>query len=178
MPGIPRFAALALGSLFISTGALISPMAQATAAEPLILAAAPTQITEAEVNALLQQMLAAAKAKDAKKLVSHFTPDATIEMLLPPTMGGKQSLKLGQYEKMLNEGWAMLRNANYTYSVENIQIKLYPDKDKALVSDETHEKFTFNGQKVHSVARENMLVVRHQGQLKIKVLKAKVELQP
>jgi len=145
-------------------------MAQAQTATPLI--------SEAEVNALLEQMKAAVKKRDAKALSSYFTPDATIEMHLPLVMGGKQTLDRDAYKDMLSEGWKALENSNYTYTVKNIVIKLYPEKDRALVSDETHESFELAGKKVHSVAKENMLIVRHQGQLKVKVLKGKVKLNP
>jgi len=145
-------------------------IAQAKTASPLI--------SEAEVNTLLAQMKAAVKKRDAKALSSYFTPDATIEMHLPLIMGGKQTLDRDAYENMLREGWKALENSNYSYAVKNIVIKLYPEKDRALVSDETHESFELAGKKVHSVAQENLLIVRHQGQLKVKVLKGKVKLNP
>lgn len=140
--------------------------------------ASSAQITEAEVNVLLNHMKSAVEKRDAKALVAYFTPDAKIEIALPFIMGGKQSFTRASYENMLAEGWTALEDSDYTYAVKNINIKLYPHKDQALVSDETHESFLLAGKRVLSVAKENMLIVRHQGQLKVKILKGKVKLNP
>jgi hypothetical protein len=172
----PSFLGLALGFIAVTTPIPLFFSAAQAQAQPT--PTASPIISEAEVNALLEQMKAAVKKRDAKALSAYFTPDARIEMYLPLIMGGKQSLKRNEYEKMLREGWQALDASDYTYTVKNINITLYPEKDKALVSDETHESFLFAGKRVISVAKENMLIVRHQGQLKVKILKGKVKLNP
>lgn len=164
---------------FLSVGINLAPLPPTTI--PILISQAQTEtplISEAEVNTLLDHMKAAVKQRDAKALSSYFTLDATIEIYFPLIMGGKQTLKRSAYEKMLREGWQALDDSDYSYTIKNIAIKLYPEKDRALVSDETHESFVLAGKRIHSVAEENMLIVRHQGQLKVKVLKGKVKLNP
>lgn len=139
-------------------------------------ASSQANISEAEVNRLLEHMKAAVEKRNAKALSAYFTPDAQIFIHLPMFMGGKQTFNRTTYEKMLTEGWQVLENSDYTYAVKNINIQIDPEKDQAQVTDETHESFLLAGKKVLSVAKETMLVVRHEGQLKVKILKGKVKL--
>ncbi|MBF2052833.1 MAG: hypothetical protein IGS03_05125 [Candidatus Sericytochromatia bacterium] len=117
-----------VAGLIMTTPLAASAGAQHTHGQAFVVAQAPVSISDAEVNQLVANMVAAAKSKNAKQLVSYFLPDATIELTLPPEMGGKQTLKPATYEKLLKEGWAALSKASYTYEVKNIQFKLYPEK--------------------------------------------------
>lgn len=142
------------------------------------IAEASTGITEAEVKVLLARMQAAAKAHNADKLLSYFTPDAKIVAQMPEEMGGRMTLDPQLYKNLLQKGWSVLKGKQYTYDVKNIQIKVFPGKDKAMVSDETHESFRLNNETITSVTHQQMLIVRHQGQLKVKVLKGQAAETP
>lgn len=132
-----------------------------------------TQISEAEVKALLARMQTAAKANNATQLMSFFTPDAKIVAELPADMGGTMTFDTQAYKSMLQKGWSVLKDKQYTYEIKNVQIKVYPDKDRAFVTDETHESFKAGQKTITAVTQQQILVVRHQGQLKVKVLKGK-----
>lgn len=171
----PYYLGLSLMAGLMASALSASAALQHTQSKAFMVAQVTSSISEAEVNQLLGKMVAAAKSKNAKQLVSYFLPDASIELTLPPEMGSKQTLKPAAYKKMLKAGWAALSQASYTYEVKNIQFKLYPEKSMAAVYGETHESFVLNGEKIQAVAQQYFLVVRHQGQLKIKTLRAKAK---
>ncbi len=114
---------------------------------------AETKLTKQSIQSMLNKMTAAVNAKDAGKLLVHFTPDAKITLHVN---GRKMVTTPKQYQGLLQQTWAAAEN--YTYKVTGLKVELAADGKSAVVTDTTQESATIGGQKMTSVNEETLTV--------------------
>jgi len=137
--------------LLLLTGALVAPPAHAE-----------SPLTEPRIMAMFEQLESSVRARDARGVAGHFSPDAIIRLVMPSTAGGeKMEMGVQQYTRMLEQAWAMAES--FTYTVEDIVIEISPDGRSAQVNDTTVESMRIQGQTISSRTRETFSVASRGG---------------
>jgi ketosteroid isomerase-like protein len=139
-------------ALLLLAGALVAPLA----------AHAEAPLTEPRIMAMFEQLESSVRARDARGVAGHFSPDAVIRLVIP-SAAGSQKMEMGvqQYTRMLEQAWAMAES--YTFTVEDIVIEISPDGRTAEVSDTTVESMRIQGQTISSRTRETFSVASRGG---------------
>ena len=114
---------------------------------------ADAKLTKQSIQGMVNKMTAAVNAKDAGKLLAHFTPDAKIILHVN---GRKMVTTPKQYQGLLQQTWAAAEN--YTYKVTGLKVELAKDGKSAVLTDTTHESATIGGQKMTSVNEETLTI--------------------
>jgi len=131
-------------------------------------------LTKESVSDLLTKVEESVQARNPELLVSYFTDNVEVTMVMPKNMGGTLKANKQQYKEMLKQGWAM--PGKYTYEVRDIKITVSKDSKSAVVTDLTVESIEIGGQKIESKSRERIEVVVQNGKPLIQKIYGKIEL--
>jgi ketosteroid isomerase-like protein len=159
---------------FLAIG--LAPAAFADA--PSARVAAATPLVEADVRKLMQQVEAAARARDVPRLAALLADDCTIE--LRTRMGGREHVTTftkAEYVEMLTSGYAAMRDLQaYDYTIGQMQVELEPAG--ATVRAVVHEAAVFPGGTVATRSEEVSRVERRGDALLLVGVTATTEAAP
>lgn len=154
----------------------LAPAALADA--PSARVAAATPLVEADVRKLMQQVEAAARARDVQRLAALLADDCTIE--LRTRMGGREHVTTftkAEYVEMLTSGYAAMRDLQaYDYTIGELQVELEPTG--ATVRAVVHEAAVFPGGTVATRSEELSRVERRGDALLLVGVTATTEAAP
>lgn len=112
-------------------------------------------LTEAQVNHVIENVDNAINALDADRLANAFSSNVKISMTLH-IQGQKQVLQFSkpEYIEMLKQGWQ--HHTNYQYKRSNLKIQI--QGNKAAVSADITESMDINGQKLSGKSKEEVSI--------------------
>ncbi len=162
--------------------AVAAPLAGATApgtggpaAAPAPTAAAPARprgpatsvrpLNEADVNAFMETMAAAARARDVAKLASLLAEDADIA-LTSRVQGPERTTRFtkAQYVEMLDRGYLSMKDLEaYEYEIVEMHVQVAPDGRSATVDSQVVETITLGGRRHATRSHETTRVERREG---------------
>lgn len=126
-------------------------------------------ITEELVQNTIDELMQVIEAKDVEKLMSYYSDDAIIEIILPEDKGGKIIVMASEYKQVLERGWA---HGEYEYELKDVNITIDKNKKRATVTDTVIANVKLNGQSITSTSYETMVFEIIKGKLKIVSLTA------
>lgn len=138
-----------------------------------LVACSSPKLTEPAIATMLSDMTESIAKRDADALVSHFTPDATITVVMPPAAGGTMQLSVAQYKRLLVDAWKAA--TNHSYEVSDVTIELSPDGASARVTDTVRETLSMFGQRLTTTSSEQIDVILRDGKPRIISLTATVQ---
>jgi len=130
-------------------------------------------ITEAEVRAILEQIIAASRKQDGEEMSKFLAPNATIDITVQTVAGSRKlSLTRQQYIAYLKQGRTMIEQHQANYS--DIKIRVNPDGKTAVATYTVQESSRLKSQAIviASVSNETVTFQRVQGQLQATALRA------
>ena len=130
-------------------------------------------ITEAEVRATLDQIIAASRRQDSEAIVKFLAPNVTIDLTVRTAAGSrKMVLTRQQYADYLKQGLAAIDQYQSKYSV--IKVRVAPDGKTATATYTVQESSRLKNQPISiaSVSNETVTFQRIQGQLQATTLRA------
>lgn len=132
-----------------------------------------TVITEAEVRAVLDQIIAASRRQDSDAMLQFLAPNATIDLTVRTVAGSRKlTLTRQQYADYLKQGLAAIEQHQSKYS--GIKVRIAPDGKTATATYTVQESSRLRNQAVAiaSVSNETVTFQRIQGQLQATTLRA------
>ena len=125
-----------------------------------------SKITEAEIRDAISKMEAATVSKDVESIVAGLSERVQMKATVT-ALGQTQTLNFNrdQYRDFLKKTYAAA--SDYTFSRENLKIKISADGRSAVVTSEVSESLKMNGLTVRSVATEVASFTRENGKVVI-----------
>jgi hypothetical protein len=123
-PAAPRLAALLVVGAAVPLAGTTAPSAGAETPAARVATAAP--VAAADARALMQQVEAAARARDVQRLAALLAEDCRIE-LRTRTAGGEAATKFtkAEYVRMLTSGYAAMGDLRaYDYRIDELHVEL------------------------------------------------------
>jgi len=138
-------------------------------ASPGATAAPPTgvleKLTKADVEAMIQKMDAAIKAKDVATIEAMLAPDVTAVVQNMPTASGPQKVEMNRdtYVQSLKESFAVCQD--YSHTRKDVVIEIQDGGKKAQITATVSESYTAQGYSLQSVTKESSIIELREGRL-------------
>ncbi len=105
---------------------------------------AADSISESDAKDLITSFHATVEKRDAEAVGDFFAKNAKIEVIMPPSLGGKKvTMDVSQFLMVLKQGWRTAET--YSYELEDIEITVNADGKSASITDTMTETGKFKG---------------------------------
>lgn len=133
--------------------AILFPFLTVAALAPPASQTEPARITTAQVQSLLESVDSSVNERNVKDVHDALSEGVVITLKVP-TPTGQQVMMMdrAEYTAALKQGWTSA--SEYSYERKNSSITISEDGMTAVVTYEVHERASFGGKTMHSVAKE------------------------
>ncbi|MDD0843527.1 nuclear transport factor 2 family protein [Pseudomonas sp. Gutcm_11s] len=134
------------------------------------LAHADSELTEASIRSLYEQVAADASKRDIDATLAHMSDDVRIHISAPT---GSIELDAGKYRQLLQQGWGGLDSYRMEVAIESIEIAA--DGQSATVKDTTKETLSMQGHEMSTGMQETASLRLIDGEPKIVRIEATIQ---